>query len=324
MRAFHDRLNFACPYCGDSSDDSSKKRANLYWKSYSFHCFNGGCPKPATTLLRFLSDFEQRIGNIDEIDEISRVISESRNSIRSSSAIEYNQFVELEELSVPMEKIESKLGLVQIERSTFASSYLKSRLIFDRSDMFRYSESERTIYIFNLTSDGQRAIGYQVAKFSGPNKYLSFNIEKLNSGVGRKIDSTIDQEKMAKINSLSLFFGILRCDFSSTVTIFEGVIDSLFVRNSIAIAGLKRDKSMFMEGNFRFMLDNDRDGFKASKDLLKARKPVFMWKKYFSDCGADPSIKDLNQFMIECKKGNGKAKDPTLYFTNDPLDLIYV
>ena len=30
------RINLACPYCGDSSNDSLKKRGNLYWTTFEF------------------------------------------------------------------------------------------------------------------------------------------------------------------------------------------------------------------------------------------------------------------------------------------------
>jgi hypothetical protein len=321
VRAFHDRLNFACPYCGDSSDDSRKKRANIYWKNYSFHCFNGGCPNPSSTLLKFFADHGQRIGDIGDIDEISSVIHEARNSAKRSSSIEFNQFIELERWAVPMQEIDRALGLTSVDGSAFAAEYLRSRKISGHREMLRFGKRDRCIYIFNLTADHSSAIGYQIAKLGGPSKYLSFNLERLNFEVGRKVE--LDPETLARTNTLSLFFGLLQCDFSRPVTIFEGVFDSLFMENSIAAAGLKRDLSLFSGNNSRFMLDNDQSGFTVAKDLLKSRQSVFMWKKVLRECGMDTSIKDLNQFVIE-SHGSTAQKDPGQYFTRDPLDLIYV
>lgn len=321
LRAFHDRLNFACPYCGDSSDDSRKKRANIYWKNYSFHCFNGGCPNPATTLLKFLADHGQRIGDIGEIDEIAGVIQESRNTARRSNSIEFNQFIELERWAVPMADVDRALGLTSVDASTYAREYLSSRMINGHREMLRFGKRDGCIYIFNLTSDLTSAVGYQIAKPKGPSKYISFNLERLNFEVGRKVE--LDPETLARTNTLSLFFGLLQCDFSRPVTIFEGVFDSLFIENSIAAAGLKRDISLFNGSSSRYMLDNDPSGFSVAKDLLKSRQSVFMWKKFLRESGTDSSIKDLNQFVIETH-GSTAAKDPSKYFTRDPLDLIYV
>ena len=38
-----DKLNFACPYCGDSERDPNKKRGNLYLSTQTYKCFNDGC-----------------------------------------------------------------------------------------------------------------------------------------------------------------------------------------------------------------------------------------------------------------------------------------
>jgi hypothetical protein len=56
-----DRLNFACPYCGDSSN-VYKKRANIYWKNLIYHCFNDGCGKH-TNIVNFFKDYNNPIYN---------------------------------------------------------------------------------------------------------------------------------------------------------------------------------------------------------------------------------------------------------------------
>ena len=60
-----DRLNFSCPYCGDSIN-GHKKRANIYWKNLMFHCYNDGCKKH-TNYVSFLKDFDFSINSRDEI-----------------------------------------------------------------------------------------------------------------------------------------------------------------------------------------------------------------------------------------------------------------
>ena len=37
---YADRLNLACPYCGDSSKSVYKKRGNLYFNKLFYICFN--------------------------------------------------------------------------------------------------------------------------------------------------------------------------------------------------------------------------------------------------------------------------------------------
>ena len=40
VKDMSDRLNLACPYCGDSSRDESAKRGNIFWSTLQYHCFN--------------------------------------------------------------------------------------------------------------------------------------------------------------------------------------------------------------------------------------------------------------------------------------------
>ena len=46
------RISLACPYCGDSTTDTKKKRGNLYWESLQYHCFNCGTHNDVYSLLK--------------------------------------------------------------------------------------------------------------------------------------------------------------------------------------------------------------------------------------------------------------------------------
>lgn len=51
IKDFNDRINFACPICGDSNKDPNKKRANIYKGNPLFMvCFNDGCRASVTNL----------------------------------------------------------------------------------------------------------------------------------------------------------------------------------------------------------------------------------------------------------------------------------
>ena len=54
-----DKLNFACPYCGDSENDVSKKRGNIFIKTGTYKCFNDGC-LTFTKLNKFISHWAQK------------------------------------------------------------------------------------------------------------------------------------------------------------------------------------------------------------------------------------------------------------------------
>ena len=66
------RLNFCCPYCGDSKD-AKKKRGNLYVDTLTYKCYNGGCAV-FKNLNQFTRDFEiNGMLSSDEIAEIAEI-----------------------------------------------------------------------------------------------------------------------------------------------------------------------------------------------------------------------------------------------------------
>ena len=71
----YDRINFACPYCGDSSDNQYKKRGNIYWKSLMFHCYN--CSKH-TSVINLLKDFNNSLKSVDDVSTVLDYISQNK------------------------------------------------------------------------------------------------------------------------------------------------------------------------------------------------------------------------------------------------------
>jgi len=59
IRDYPERLNFACPICGDSQKTLSKKRGNLYFKNMQFICFNE--PECSRSFIKLLKTFDINI-----------------------------------------------------------------------------------------------------------------------------------------------------------------------------------------------------------------------------------------------------------------------
>jgi hypothetical protein len=211
-------------------------------------------------------------------------------------------------------------GLSRVEDSSFAATYLRGRLLWDHRARFRYCEREHTVYVLNQTREGG-VLGYQVRRFKGEPKYVSFNMERVLRDTGRVMRGSAEERTRA--NTLSLFFGLTLCDFSRPVTVFEGAMDSMLVPNSVAITGLQKDMGYFDPGGrVRFMLDNDRSGRAVAERLLRTGKPVFMWAKYLADNKIGTDVKDLNELAV--LRGGVDPRGLDVYFSDDPLDLINV
>ena len=69
---YNDRVNFACPYCGDSHRNAHAKRGNFYYNRLIFICFN--CDKK-TTFDRFCKDFNEQLDPDKKLEMIEHLNS---------------------------------------------------------------------------------------------------------------------------------------------------------------------------------------------------------------------------------------------------------
>lgn len=325
-KIFRDRINVACPYCGDSHTNLHKKRGNLYFNNLFYHCFN--CSKHVN-LVNFLRDHNQSINSTDDLTFFLDYIRQNQVVRVTKDYLEVNVFSQLKEYSIPLSTVKEKLRLVNVNESMKLEKYLKARFMHRHLDQFLFDSYRDQLYIFNLTPDRMNVIGWQIRNFKpGRTKYVSYNIEKINNLL---LDRSINQleDDIAKINTLSLYFGIFHADFSRPVDIFEGVIDSLILSNSIALTGADKPTEMFDEiSTVRYFFDNDIKGRKIMESKLKRRKKVFMWNKIIRDFKIQPrlaemkSVKDLSELVEYCwKTKNDAIKNLDKYYTENPLDI---
>ena len=186
-----------------------------------------------------------------------------------------------------------------------------------------YDAFKEQLYIFNLTPDKLHAVGWQIRNFKpGKAKYVSYNLEKINQLVLNQ-DIALENEELIKMNTLSLYFGLMHVNFERPVTVFEGPIDSMLYSNSLAIAGIDKPTQMFDDiSTVRYLFDNDRIGRVAMESKLKRRRKVFMWNKLVRDFKIRKPVKDFNELVDYCwKQKNDAIKHIEEYFTQDPLDI---
>jgi hypothetical protein len=322
MRIYLDRLNFACPYCGDSNDPY-KKRGNLYWKNLIFHCYNGGCSKRHTNLVEFLKDHNQSINTKDDLIFYLDYIRMNQTIVQTKSYMELGVFEKMNEYSIPISDIKEKFSLLEPKENLRIERYLKGRFLHGKLDFFLYDPKEEQLYIFNLTPDLKRTYGWQIRNFKqNRTKYISYNIEKANLLIYDKRIEASDEE-LVKMNTLSIYFNISLVDFTKTVTIFEGPIDSFLLKNSIGISGVDKPIEMFDEiSTVRYLFDNDKAGRIKMEKQLKKRKSVFMWNKLVRDFKIRENVKDFNDLLGYCwKYKNNAIRELEKYFTENPLDI---
>ena len=340
---FHDRWNFACPYCGDSRSDPRKKRGNIYLDNLGFKCFNCG---HAVGINKLMSDFDESLSSEDQIVVHDIQQNAKKFEKRVSSSQSSMSMTLLEKLGIPKMILFKQLGIISPYKNEFASNYLKSRMIDIRDwKYFAYNPKSYELYILN-TTPSDRVIGYQIRQLD-PNsikaRYLSRRISKIYSDVFEKdlisiTERLLKQEPLgekyineedgvdnivANLDRLSGIFNIMNVNMTQPLTIMEGPIDSLAITNSIALQGASKQLEGFFDEveTVRYLFDNDKTGREMTLKKLKEHKTVFLWGEYMKSIDTKEKIKDLN----DLQKKNLLNRDLVEQcFSNDEFDAMYI
>lgn len=123
-------------------------------------------------------------------------------------------------------------------------------------------------------------------------------------------------------------YGIDFLDRLKEVIVLEGPIDSMFVENSIAILGLSftdKIRESIKGLKLYYLLDNDKDGKRNSKKLLKNGEYVFFWDKFLEDLGLrNEKIKDINDVVLATGKEKFTFSELKKYFSNDVFKEVLI
>jgi len=322
MKVMRDRINFACPYCGDSHANAQKKRGNIFINSLSFHCYNCGTHR---TLNGFLRDFNGISSGWDKINQLaidSMVNVSSYKSVDTERVLNALFDDELAKHLFDRDKIKEELGLVEVE-GTKMQVYLEKRMQRDLN-RFLWDQKKNKLFILNLCGK-EKVIGWQVRNFGkyadNGSKYMTYKWSKACEAMS--LESSVPNVDV--LDRLSYTFNVFNVDFSRPITVFEGPLDSFLFPNSIALSSL-HTSTPFESESFRYLLDYDRAGQEKSIDLLKQGKSVFLWKNFLSenDIKINRAKIDWTDVMVYCRINGKRLGDVYKYFSNNKYDVVYI
>jgi len=311
IRFYKDRIQFACPYCGDSMKSNYKKRGNFILQgkfSNFFKCHNCNEFK---RIDHFFKDFKIEL-DLNVIDYIAKGIE----NFSTYTNVKYDMSIfldmdSIEKFAIDRQEFLKYFHLMEVKDSP-VWSWLKNRLQYDTTK-FLYNASENYIAILNLTRSG-KILGIQKRLFKGDDKYKTRTLKKIYEDMNKN-----SEEVPEEIDRLSQYFNICLVDFSKPITLFEGAFDAFLFKNSVANCGA--NKSFPFEIPVRNWLDKDKAGIKSS--LAKEGMEIFLWERLLRDVNAPARSKwDLNDFLIWAKQNNIAVPNFENYFSNDPLDII--
>lgn len=295
-----DKVNCRCFLCGDSKKSAIKKRGWIYLKSASYYCFNCGASLSGIKLLKILSGSDYDSIHREYVDLFLK--SGLENSL---SSFAWKPDVD-DEPSIfnlkPILKPSIKKPLTDK-----AKAYLKGRMVLDapflKEDMYSIvSESRNEEYILIPWRVNGIDAYYQV------NDFLKIKPMKYRFPKGYK----------------KLIYGLDNVDPSyKKIFAFEGVYDSLFVKNGIATGTksitdyqMKLIKERWPHHEVIVAFDNDIPGFAATKKMIENNRA----SKFFAWFNPSTIEKDINEMVLS--KHNAKLFTNKNMLDNMVLDSL--
>ena len=239
---------FRCPYCGDSQKSESKSRGYFHLSVdrsyYIFKCHNCGF---FTSFIKFLQSQdsflfqEYKLENLKETNQLNNVEpvykSKPVNFDKPKTKIKYLPMVKMEDL----------------DETHTAVKYLNSRKInYKYRCRFSYTEDFKRLIELVSPEKSKRLKSEErivIPFFNRDKKLTHIQGRALNNDSLRYITISLSQG--------SKVYGLDRIDNTKPVYVVEGIFDSLFLENCIAMTGSDLNTEDLQDCELIFIFDNE-------------------------------------------------------------------
>jgi len=281
-----------CPICGDSKKNLSKKRGNYSIDKGVYHCFNCDVSMSGMQLLKTLSG-----SSFDDIKQEYRELKLKNLGKAVQSPIKQAVDENLSGISYINQLHSIIKPTWKNDLSENARVYLDRRLVtkapFLTDKLYSVYDKEQNEYIL---------IPW---KINSVDAYWQINDFEHHDKLNRKYIFPKDSEKLIYgLDNIDLSFPYIIC--------FEGVYDSLFVKNGVCIGGKSLTKlqkeiisSRYPKHQICLSFDNDKPGLTAMKKSIVEHPTDFKYFKWFDE---NTKEKDINDFVV--------AKNNVDFFTD--------
>lgn len=297
--------NGACNICREGNSWGKKKRLNYIVNKGIIHCFN--CNKTWSP--------------INYIKESSGLSYEE--IMKEASGYNFSTFDLQQNTDQKFERPESStlpLDSINLFDEQQINYYIKNKVV---NDALIFIKNRRLDTAINRP----KALYISLKDFIHKNRLVIPHYDhkgKILWYQSRAIykKDEIDRPKyMSKLNSTRSVFGIDKINEQlDYLFIFEGAIDSMFVKNGLAMGGLSmseiQEEQMKRYRLYQkiWVLDNQLDDNKDVKTqvtkLLECGERVFFWPKKFK------GIKDINELCVKIRKDDIKPE----FFVNNSYE----
>lgn len=280
------RANFRCPYCGDSAKSKFKARG---WfleseRSVRYYCHNCG---RARNFYQFLKDqdfplyssytaekYLNKRENREKTREMIKTITTPKPVFADKGHLsKLTRISDLDEDHPARVYVEKAREIPNFEDIWYAPNYGKwiNTIIHDKLKVMKTDPR----VVFPFRDEDKKLFGVSGRAIYDSNlRYITIMFDE-------------NKEKI---------FGLDRVDFSKKYYIFEGQIDSYFIKNSLAMAGADGGKSLKNLENSVLVFDcefRNREMLKRIDKAIAAGRKVCIWPKTMQTKG-----KDINDFIL--------------------------
>lgn len=294
------KYNFSCPICGDSTTNKNKARGVILSKGSDvfYYCHND--PACNSSFDYFLKRLDPSLNRQFRLEKFRQSVISSPIE-QSSDVIETPPEATRQKLSTPIIDLYGYLKkVVELPSDHPARVYIDARRIPDEKlqDIW-YTDT--WLAFTNTITNGTATIKTDHPRVVFPlrdKNHLTFAFQ------GRTLNNNIQPKYLTcKIDETAVkLFGQETINDSKNIFILEGPIDSMFIRNAVAMAGSDLSLDLCPYSNNRvFVLDNEpRSKIIVAKyhKLLKTGEKVVSWK----NCRWVG--KDINEMILNNKSCN--------------------
>ena len=274
-----------CPICGDSQKDKNKARGFIfeYDGDVLFKCHNCSVSMGFTSFLTHIDPTLKKEYILEKFGKNKKVAKPNVEDFFKSIKPKFTK------------RLHGLLRVDKLPSNHPAKMYVDSRLIpQEQQARLYYTDTFKTwtnTIIKNKFSSIKRDEARLVIPFfSEDDNLIAFQ--------GRSLDPTNELRYITiKVDeTVCKLFGLDKMDTSKPVYVLEGPIDSLFVPNSIAMAGSDMNKKCVLDKGTEFVIVMDNEN--RNKEIVHKMEAFI--NDGFSVCIWDKNIKekDVNDMVL--------------------------
>jgi hypothetical protein len=281
-------FNFSCPVCGDSTKDRKKARGYILNNNgmYRYYCHNCAA---SFTLPNFLKYIDQQLHD----DYITERFREGNNVFQvAQPEPDIGKFLQPKFVKYGCLKALKRVSTLSHDHPV--KRYVEQRKIPSQMHYKLFYAPKFKAFVnslipekFNLDTDEPRLIIPFVDEYGDVFGFQGRSFKK--DGV-RYITIILN-------NSKPKLFGLDSVDKTKNIYITEGPIDSMFLKNALAMAGSDVSDIAFLGDNLTFVYDNEPRNKEIIKKIEKAVDKgysVVIWPQNVVE-------KDINDMVLAGK-----------------------